>query len=192
MLFYRLLFEHDINVCIDRIEPNIEVNRNRSMFFHLFCGPGPVMFVNILNYYYHFIEKSNGPTKFKRKKKEIIPNLGGIVSDSPLVEALCVKQCSAYFKLEPVTKALSQPTIFALAQLLSLYSYYRYEMQQNIPEVLKNIPIQLPQLIFYSRIDPISSYKAINNYISHQHSKGGEAYVLSKNLFIVILFIVNM
>ena len=42
--------------------------------------------------------------------------------------------------------------------------------------MLKNIPIQLPQLILYSRMDPISSYKVTNNYISHQHSKGGEVH----------------
>ena len=99
-----------------------------------------------------------------------------VVFDSPLTEALNAKHLSAYFKIDPVTKALPQPTIDTLAQRLSLYINYRYAIQGNLPEVLKNIPIQLPQLIFYSRIDPISSYKAINDYISHQRSKGGEVH----------------
>ena len=58
LLFYRPLFEHDINVCIDALESNIDVNRERSVFFHLCCGPGPAMFVKILNYYYPFIKQS--------------------------------------------------------------------------------------------------------------------------------------
>ena len=143
------------------------VNRNRSVFFHLFSAPGPAMFVNILNYYYPFIEKSDGPATFKRKKKEIIPNLGGVVFDSPKTEALNVKQISAYLKTEPVTKSLPQPTIDTLAQLISPYINYRCAIQRNLSEVLKNIPIQLPQLVLYSRMDQISSHKAINDYISH-------------------------
>ena len=176
MLFYRPLFEHDINVCIDALESNIGVNRNRSVFFHLFSGPGPMMFVNIMNYYYPFIEQSQGLSTFKRKKKEIIPNFGGVVFDSPFTEALNAKHLSEYFKTVPVTKALSQPTINTLAQLLCLYINYRYPMQRNLSELLKNLPNQLPQLILYSRMDPISSYKVINNYISHQRSKGGEVH----------------
>ena len=170
VLFHESLFVDDTKIVIDAMKSQLDVCCNRPVFLQLFSLIGPYMYINILHYYYQLAEDYVQFAKLQKSKEEIIPNIRGVVYDSPLFEPTTVKTMA-----NTLSVGVTNTTLLSMIGRFSDVTFPY--LIQNEPhgicsKVLKRAPILLPQLYLYSKVDPISPYNDIVEFIKYQKLVG--------------------
>ena len=169
-IFYEL-FVNDTKIVIDAMKSQLDLCCNRPVFLHLFSGSGPYMYINILHYYYQIGKDQVQLAKLQKAKGEIIPNIRGVVYDSPVIEHTA-KSVAATLNV-----GVTDTTLLSMIGLFSDMVFrciVRYNGMLGIiySQILKRAPILLPQLYLYSKVDHVSPYKDIAEFIKYQKSVG--------------------
>ena len=168
-LFFESLFVDDTKIVIDAMKSQLDVCCNRPVFLQLFSLIGPYMYINILHYYYQLAKDHVQFAKLQKANGEIIPNIRGIVYDSPLIEPATAKTCA-----NTLSVGVTNTTLLSMIGRFSdvVFPYIENETYGICSKLLKRAPILLPQLYLYSKVDHIAPYKDIVEFIEYQKSIG--------------------
>ena len=168
-LFFESLFVDDTKIVIDAMKSQLDVRCNRPVFLQLFSLIGPYMYINILHYYYQLAKDHVQFAKLQKTNEEIIPNIRGIVYDSPLIEPATAKTCA-----NTLSVGVTNTTLLSMIGRFSdvMFPYIQNETYGICSKLLKRAPILLPQLYLYSKVDHIAPYKGIVEFIEYQKSAG--------------------
>jgi len=170
-MFYDSLFADDTKACIDALESQRDVNKERKVFFKLFSTPGPAMYVNIMNYFYQYIQGHFGTDRYQIANVLDRPNISGIIWDSPTVASGNAAQFANGMKANSTNPVLNY-MFDVLGKAVYAYAVRTSKMHTYGPEFLRNIPAVLPQLMLYSKADKIAGYRGIQAYIAQQIELG--------------------
>lgn len=170
-MFYDSLFADDTKACIDAFNTQRDVNKKRQVFFQLFSTPGPAMYVNIMNYYYQYIQGHFGTDSFQNEDKNDVANIKGVIFDSPTVASGNATQFSNGMKGNS-TNFLTNYIFDLLGKVMYAYAVKNSKMHNHGPEFFRNMPVAVPQLVLFSKADKIACYKAILDYINQQKDAG--------------------
>jgi len=170
-MFYDSLFADDTKACIDALSSQRDVNKDRKVFFQCFSTPGPAMYINIINYYYQYIQGHFGTDRYQNMNTDDIPNISGLILDSPTVACGNSQQFANGMKGN--TKNVVSDMFFdTLGRIMFAYAVRSSKMFNYGPEFFRNIPVLIPQLMLYSKNDKIAGYEAIEDYVKHQRQIG--------------------
>jgi len=170
-MFYDSLFADDTKACIDALSSQRDINKDRKVFFQCFSTPGPAMYINIINYYYQYIQGHFGTDRYQNDNIEDIPNISGLILDSPTVNCGDAQQFSNGMKGN--TKNMVSDYIFdVLGKIMFAYAVRTSKMYNYGPEFFRNIPVLIPQLMLFSKADKIAGYESILDYVKHQRAIG--------------------
>jgi len=172
-MFYDTLFADDTQACIDAFTTQRNVNKERKVFFQLFSTPGPAMYVNIMNYYYQYIEGHFGTDRHQNKDKKDVANISGVVFDSPTVASGNAEQFSNGMKGNS-TNMVTDYMFDVLGKMVYAYAVRNSKMHNHGPEFFRNMPVLIPQLVLFSKADRIAGYEEILQYIKQQKSAGAD------------------
>ena len=171
-LFYDTLFAKDTKNVIDAMTTQRNLNMNRKVFFKLFSTPGPAMYVNIMNYYFPYIEQHFGTLpEFSMEANETKPNICGVIYDSATVGSGNAHQFANGMRGNSVG-VFSNLMFDVLGKLVYAYAVRTSKMHNYGPEFLRNVPILLPQLFLSSENDKIASIESIRNFVDYQKEIG--------------------
>ena len=142
------------------MKSQLDVCSNRPVFLQLFSIIGPYMYINILHYYYQ-IAKDHGQlfAKLQKANEEIIPNIRGVVYDSPVIEATTAQTFA-----DTLSAGVTNTTLLSIIGRFSdvVFPYLMQNKTYGIcSKLLKRAPILLPQLYLYSKS---RSYCTIQGY----------------------------
>jgi len=169
--FYDSLFAGDTKACIDALSSQRDINKDRKVIFQCFSTPGPAMYINIINYYYQYIQGHFGTDVYQNKNVEDVPNISGLILDSPTVACGDAQQFANGMKGN--TKNMMSDLVFdLLGKIMFAYAVRTSKMYNYGPEFFRNIPVLIPQLMLFSKNDKIAGYEAILDYVKHQRSIG--------------------
>lgn len=133
------------------------------------------MYINIINYYYRYIDQHFGTDRYQNGDVEDVPRISGVVFDSPTLESGNAEQFANGMKGN--SKSIVLDKIYdQLGKLIHAYAVKNSKMHNYGPEFIRNMPVLIPQLILFSKSDKIASYEAIVRYIKQQKSIGAEVY----------------
>lgn len=172
-MFYDSLFADDTKACIDAFTTQRDVNKDRKVFFQLFSTPGPAMYVNIMNYYYQYIQGHFGTDSYQNEDTKDVANISGVVFDSPTVASGNAKQFANAMKGNS-TNVVTDYMFDLLGKMMYAYAVKNSKMHNHGPEFFRNMPVLMPQLILFSKADRIAGYEAILEYIKQQRSVGAD------------------
>ena len=172
-LFYDSLFVDDTKIVIDAMKSQLDVSCNRPIFLQLFSMIGPYIYLNILHYYYQVGKDQFQLAKLQKSKEEIIPNIRGVVYDSPAIEPTTVTMLSDALNVG-VTNTTLLSMIERFSDVVFPYIIHNHGMHGVCSKLLKRAPILLPQLYLYSNVDHIAPYKDIDEFIKYQKSVGAD------------------
>ncbi|XP_066932532.1 transmembrane protein 53-B-like [Clytia hemisphaerica] len=171
-MFYDTLFAQDTQNVINAMTTQRNFNTSRKVFFKLFSTPGPAMYVNIMNYYFPYIEQHFGTVpKFQLSEDETKPNICGVIYDSATVESGNAHQFANGMRGNS-TGALSNMVFNVLGKMVYAYAVRTSKMHNYGPEFLRNIPVMLPQMFLSSENDKIASIESVRNFVEHQKEMG--------------------
>jgi hypothetical protein len=170
-MFYDTLFAEDTKNCIDAFDTQRDVNKERRVFFQLFSTPGPAMYVNIMNYYYQYIQGHFGTDTYQNEDKNDVANIRGVVFDSPTVASGNATQFANGMKGNS-TNIVTDVIFNWLGRVMYAYAVRNSKMHNHGPEFFRNMPVSIPQLVLFSKADRIAGYQAILDYIKQQRSAG--------------------
>lgn len=171
-LFYDTLFANDTKNVIDAMTTQRNINLDRKVFFKLFSTPGPAMYINIMNYYFPYIEQHFGTLQeFSMDENESKPNICGVIYDSATVESGNARQFSNGMKGNSVG-VFSNYFFDVLGKLVYAYAVRTSKMHNYGPEFLRNVPLLLPQLFLSSENDKIASIESIRKFVKYQKDVG--------------------
>lgn len=171
-MFYDSLFADDTKACINALTSQRSINKDRKVFFKLFSTPGPAMYINIMNYYYQYIEGHFGTDQYQNANKEDIPNIAGVILDSPTVASGNAQQFANGMKGNSKKNVMTNYMFDVLGQIVYAYAVRNSKMHKYGPEFFRNMPVLIRQLILFSKVDKIASCDAILEYIKQQRSMG--------------------
>ena len=172
-LFYESLFVNDTKIVIDAMNSQLDVCRNRPVFWQLFSLCGPYMYLNILHYYYQIGKDHSQLAKLQKSKEEIIPKFCGVLYDSPVIEPFTGKMLADTISVG-VTNNTLLSMIGRFSEVMFPYLTQYNGMHGICSKLLKRAPILLPQLYLYSKEDPIAPYKDIVEFIKYQKAVGAD------------------
>ena len=171
-LFYDTLFAKDTKNVIDAMSTQRSLNTDRKVFFKLFSTPGPAMYVNIMNYYFPYIEQHFGTLPgSSMSEQESKPNICGVIYDSATVESGNARQFSNGMRGNSVG-VFSNLLFDVLGKLVYAYAVRTSKMHNYGPEFLRNIPVASPQLFLSSEDDKIASIESIQKFVEFQKEIG--------------------
>lgn len=171
-MFYDSLFAKDTKSLIDAVTTQRQINAERKVIFKLFSTPGPAMYINIMNYYYPYIEQHFGTVpSYQMSSEESKPNICGVIFDSATVGSGTAQQFANGMKGNS-TGVLTNKAFDILGKMVYAYAVRNSKMHNYGPEFIRNIPILLPQLFFSSKTDKIASLESIQNFVEHQKELG--------------------
>ena len=167
-MFYDTLFAKDTKNLIDAVTTQREINAERKVIFKLFSTPGPAMYINIMNYYYPYIEQHFGTVpSYQMSSEESIPNICGVIFDSATVESGNAQQFANGMKGNS-TGVIANAAFDILGKMVYAYAVRTSKMHNYGPEFIRSIPISLPQLFLSSKTDKIASIESIQNFVEYQ------------------------
>jgi len=172
-MFYDSLFADDTKACIDAMTTQRDTNKDRKIFFQLFSTPGPAMYINIMNYYYQYIQGHFGTDRYKNENASDLLNVSGVIFDSPTVSSGNAEQFANGMKGN--SENMVTDYIFdILGKMIYAYAVRNSKMHNYGPEFFRNIPVLIPQLMLFSKADKIAGHEAILEYIKQQKSIGAD------------------
>ena len=117
------------------------------------------MYLNILHYYYQIGKDQAQLARLQKAKEEIIPNIRGVVYDSPVIEPSIVKMLADTLSVGVTNTALLSMIVRFSDELFPYV--LQSKMHRVCSKLLKRAPILLPPiiLVFKSR-----SYFIIQGY----------------------------
>ena len=171
-LFFDTLFANDTMNVINAMTTQRNTNLDRKVFFKLFSTPGPIMYINIMNYYFPYIEQHFGTLhEFSMAENESKPNICGVIYDSATVGSGNARQFANGMKGNSVG-ILSNYFFDVLGKLVYAYAVRTSKMHNYGPEFLRNVPLLLPQLFLSSENDKIASIESIRKFVDYQKDIG--------------------
>ena len=179
--FYESVCSHE-NLFAVKTEKVVEIIRSqickyhqRKVFFHLFSFPGPVMFINLMNYYHKFLANEFGTNKYMKPEEEVVLNIVGVVYDSCCVAKVSAKQFGEIFKSVPNSK-MKQEIIDHFCRCLYkiVRPSKRYRHWNFWDEVIKNIPGGYSQLFLTSDNDPVITLSQAEDFVSYRKTCGDD------------------
>ena len=170
-MFYDTLFAEDTKDCIDALDTQRDINKDRNVFFQLFSGPGPCMYLNIMNYYHQYIQGHFGTDIYQNGDKNDVANIRGVVFDSPTADSGSASQF-ANAMIGSSRNVMKYVILRLIGEMIHSYAVKNSKMHHHGGEFLRNVPVSIPQLVLFSRADRVAGYKAVLDYIDHQRIGG--------------------